>query len=98
LASKLAQIAQFLLVVTALCPQLFSQAVQPGTNNISEELTLRIIVVSSPEQAQKILDELRNGEDFTTLARMDSIDSKASDGGYLGHVSLSALRPELRKC
>jgi tetratricopeptide (TPR) repeat protein len=97
LASKLGQIAQFLLVVTALCPQLFSQAVQPGTNNISEELTLRIIVVSSPEQAQKILDELRNGEDFTTLARMDSIDSKASDGGYLGHVSLSALRPELRK-
>jgi len=95
LSSKARQIAQC-LAIAALCPPLFSQAPQPSVNSTPESLTLRIIVVSSPEQAQQIRDDLSKGKDFATLARRNSIDSTASDGGYLGKIAISALRPELR--
>jgi len=96
LASTTRQISRCLLLITALGSPLFSQTAQSAPNGTPEQLTLRIIVVSSPDQAQKILDDLNKGEDFSTLAHRDSIDSTASDGGYLGQVSLSSLRPELR--
>jgi len=59
-------------------------------------VTLRIIVVSSGEQAQHVLEELTQGKDFATVAKTDSIDSTAPDGGYMGTIAISALRPELR--
>lgn len=61
-----------------------------------DDVTLRIIVVSTPEQAHAIQDKLNKGEDFASIARQQSIDSTAGDGGYLGNVALSELRPELR--
>jgi hypothetical protein len=85
-----------LLPLTILCAQLFSQDSQLTKDKSSDDVTLRIIVVSSAEQAQHILDELKGGEDFATIAKRASIDSTAGDGGYLGKVALSALRPELR--
>ena len=89
------QVAPF-LIIAALCPQLFSQGSQPAGSPTSHEVTLRIIVVSSEEQAKHVLEELNQGKDFAAVAKMDSIDSTASDGGYLGKIALSALRPELR--
>jgi tetratricopeptide (TPR) repeat protein len=85
-----------LLLLSVLCTQLFSQDSQATKDKSSDEVTLRIIVVSSPEQAEHIMGELKDGQDFATIAKKDSIDSTAGDGGYLGKVALSALRSELR--
>jgi parvulin-like peptidyl-prolyl isomerase len=51
--------------------------------------------VDSPDKARQILDRLRNGEDFAAVARKESIDPSATEGGYLGPIDLSTLRPEL---
>src|SRR5215831_15502016 len=58
--------------------------------------TLRIIVVSSREEAQRLLERVRNGADFASLARSSSVDSSASDGGLLGRIAISTLRPDLQ--
>jgi tetratricopeptide (TPR) repeat protein len=73
---------------------MFSQS--PAANSNPQEVTLRIIVVSTQEQARHVLDELNQGKDFASLAKTESIDSTAADGGLLGKVDISALRPELR--
>jgi parvulin-like peptidyl-prolyl isomerase len=62
----------------------------------SGQLTLQVIVVDSPDKARQILDRLRNGEDFAAVAKKESIDPSATEGGYLGPIDLSTLRPELR--
>jgi hypothetical protein len=58
--------------------------------------TLRILVASSREQAQRLLERVRGGEDFATLARVESIDPSAPDGGLLGRIAISTLRPDLQ--
>jgi hypothetical protein len=60
-------------------------------------LNLQAIVVDSPDKARQILERLRNGEDFATIAKKESIDPSAADGGNLGYVELATLRPELRE-
>jgi foldase protein PrsA len=42
---------------------------------------IRIIVVSTKEQANKVLSDLAKGEDFATLARDRSLDDNTSNGG-----------------
>jgi PPIC-type PPIASE domain len=75
----------------------FSVAAGQSASNASpEEVTLQIIVVGSPEEAQHILDQLKKGESFAALAKEKSIDSTAEEGGLMGSVALSMLRPELR--
>ena len=59
-------------------------------------LELRILVVNSQSEAERILQQLRAGEDFAALARQKSIDPSASDGGSLGRVSPESMRTELR--
>lgn len=56
-----------------------------------------IIVVSSEAKALQILQRLRGGADFAKLARGESTDPSASEGGYLGMVSPNDLLPELRQ-
>ena len=53
-------------------------------------------MVSSPEEAERILDRLKRGQDFALLAKIKSIDSTADDGGLMGKIAPSMLRPELR--
>jgi tetratricopeptide (TPR) repeat protein len=60
-------------------------------------LNLQAIVVDSPDKARQILERLRNGEDFAAIAKKESIDPSAADGGGLGSVELSTMRPELRE-
>jgi len=81
----------FLIVGIALCSRL-ALSQEPH----SAEVGLRIIVVSSPEQADKILERLRHGEDFAALAKEKSTDATADDGGYMGRIDPATLRPELR--
>ncbi len=70
---------------------LVAQATPPSTT-----LTLRIIVVSTREEAEQVAVRLRSGEDFTAAARRLSIDPSASDGGLLGRIDVSTLRREVR--
>jgi len=62
----------------------------------SESIGVRMIVVGSAEQAQRILDQLKGGADFAALAMEQSTDPTARDGGYLGQVDPATLRSELR--
>ncbi len=57
---------------------------------------VELIVVASMSDARKILDRLRNGEDFAALAKEFSTDPTANDGGYLGTVNPDSLILELR--
>jgi hypothetical protein len=57
---------------------------------------LRMIVVGSADEAQRILDALKGGADFAAIAVDRSIDPTARDGGYLGKMDPATLRPELR--
>jgi tetratricopeptide (TPR) repeat protein len=52
--------------------------------------------VSSASEAQKVLDRLKQGEDFAAIAKAVSTDATASDGGYLGQLDPSTLRSEIR--
>jgi hypothetical protein len=62
----------------------------------SPQANLQAIVVDSAEKARQIFERLHSGEDFATIARKESIDPSAAEGGYLGTVELANLRPELR--
>src|ERR1700733_3115488 len=57
---------------------------------------LRIIVVDSAAKADQVLQRLKSGEDFASLAREVSIDPTSSDGGSMGRIDASSLRTELR--
>jgi tetratricopeptide (TPR) repeat protein len=77
-----------LLFLAALVPVLS----QPAQTTIS----FRIIVVESQEAAEGILARLRNGENFVALATEVSEDPSASNGGLVGPLPVSDLRPQIR--
>src|SRR5579863_6611665 len=57
---------------------------------------LRIIVVATSSKAQEVLDQLKQGRDFSELAKAKSVDSTAANGGYLGRPDPGTLCTELR--
>jgi tetratricopeptide (TPR) repeat protein len=63
----------------------------------SANIPLRIIVVNSESEAQRILDRLSAGGDFAAIAKEKSTDATADDGGYMGKLDPSTLRVELRQ-
>jgi tetratricopeptide (TPR) repeat protein len=93
------QIRSLMLAVAAssiFCMPLLPQNPPAASSVPAGEVTLRIIVVSSPEEAERILDRLKQGQDFAVLAKINSIDPTADDGGLMGKIAPSMLRPELR--
>lgn len=102
MGSQLSSISRTWSVAAVLAASLifslpgFSQASRPTQDPASEEVTLQIIVVSSADEAQRILARVNKGESFVALAKEKSIDSTADDGGRMGTVAVSMLRPELR--
>jgi tetratricopeptide (TPR) repeat protein len=64
--------------------------------NSSPGLELAIIVTPTAQQAEKVIKEFRAGTDFGVLAKENSIDATADDGGYLGRMNPVQLQPELR--
>ena len=58
---------------------------------IGEEIRLRIIVVSSAMAAKQVVRALRNGENFSHLARQLSQGRRATEGGDTGWVDLLTL-------
>ena len=62
-----------------------------ATRELSPELFLRQVLVSSEELANKILNRISEGEDFSNLAKQYSINSLASKGGEMGWRNLADL-------
>lgn len=60
-------------------------------------VSLQVIVVDSQEKAQTALQRLKDGEDFSAVAKAMSIDPNAGNGGYVGGADPALLRPELRQ-
>lgn len=79
------------------CTRLFSESsAQAPQAEPSGKVPLRIIVVDSLAGVQQILERLKKGEDFASLAMEKSLDPTANQGGYLGTLDPAVLRPELR--
>ncbi len=71
-----------------------AQAPQPAQADV--QVTFRLIVVSTAERAEHVVARLKQGEDFAALARAESVDPSAAQGGLMGPLPLSSLREELR--
>lgn len=68
----------------------------PSGADEAHTLAVELIVTGTPEEANKVLNRIRAGEDFGALARRFSIDATAQNGGRMGTVDTSSLRDELR--
>jgi len=64
---------------------------------IGEEVRLRLIAVNSMAEAKEILLALKNGENFSRLARERSIGKRAARGGDTGWVDPLTLPQPLRE-
>jgi peptidyl-prolyl cis-trans isomerase C len=62
-----------------------------------QEVHARHILVPTEEEAKKIEDELKKGADFAELAKKESKDPGASDGGDLGFFTKEQMVPEFSK-
>ena len=62
----------------------------------AEQVTFRLIVVSTAAAAQDVAAQLAAGSDFAALARARSIDPSSERSGLIGPVELPLLREELR--
>ena len=85
-----------LILYGVCCLPLSGQASSSAQGPQSNQVSLRIIVVSTPEEAQRIADQLKKGEDFAVLAKEKSSDPTADSGGYMGTLDPSTLRTELK--
>src|SRR5439155_11751211 len=59
-----------------------------------EEVRARHILVESEEEAKALLDQLKSGTDFATLAKEKSKDPGAAEGGDLGYFTKEQMVPE----
>ena len=88
-------------LMLAIVPILFlsfnSSTISSAQSSGRDEVLLRVIVVNTENEAKQILEELKSGKEFGTIAKNKSIDPSAEDFGYLGKVDLATLRPELRE-
>ena len=71
----------------------------PATQNRSHiaprRVYLRMILTRTAGEAATVEKQLANGEDFADLARRNSIDASASDGGYLGEIWIEKTDPAI---
>ncbi|MGB6429454.1 MAG: peptidylprolyl isomerase, partial [Candidatus Acidiferrales bacterium] len=93
--AKICGLALLSLVAASWSP-LFSQDSQTDQTANADAVPLQVIVVRTAEEAQAVLVRLKKGEDFGALAKELSIDPTADAGGFIGNVSPSSLRAELR--
>lgn len=59
-----------------------------------EEIHARHILVPTEEAARKLIADLKNGADFATLAKANSTDPGAAQGGDLGFFKSADMLPE----
>jgi tetratricopeptide (TPR) repeat protein len=58
---------------------------------------LRLIEVPSEAEAAGIRAQVQSGASFEALAKAHSVHASANDGGYLGLIQLTDLKPELQR-
>lgn len=61
---------------------------------VIDEVTAKHILVEDKDLAEELLTKLRAGEDFATLAKENSIDGSAEQGGDLGTFGKNAMVKE----
>ncbi|HEU5255607.1 MAG TPA: FG-GAP-like repeat-containing protein, partial [Vicinamibacterales bacterium] len=61
-----------------------------------QPITFRIIVVSTADRAAALAAQVTQGADFAQLAKAESLDPSASQGGLIGPIALTELRSELQ--
>jgi peptidyl-prolyl cis-trans isomerase C len=59
-----------------------------------QEVHARHILVETEDQAKKVVEDLKKGADFAELAKKESKDPGASDGGDLGFFTKDQMVPE----
>ncbi|ABA03656.1 PpiC-type peptidyl-prolyl cis-trans isomerase [Nitrobacter winogradskyi Nb-255] len=62
-----------------------------------QEVHARHILVPTEEEAKKVEEELKKGADFAELAKKESKDPGASDGGDLGFFTKEQMVPDFSK-
>jgi peptidyl-prolyl cis-trans isomerase C len=72
--------------------QLYEDAVKSQT--AQEEVHARHILVETEDEAKAIVEQLKNGADFATLAKEKSKDPGSADGGDLGYFTKDQMVPE----
>jgi peptidyl-prolyl cis-trans isomerase C len=72
--------------------ELYDQQVKPI--GAQEEVRARHILVETEDEAKAIVDQIKNGADFATLAKEKSKDPGAADGGDLGYFGKDQMVPE----
>ena len=80
-------------------PQVTEQAIRARYNQefanrpATEEVRARHILVSTEAEARKVLEDLKKGADFATVARLVSKDPDAAKGGDLGFFRREQVWP-----
>src|SRR5262245_5166375 len=72
--------------------QTYDEAVKSMSGQ--EEVRARHILVESEDEAKAILEQLKAGADFATLAKEKSKDPGAAEGGDLGYFTKDQMVPE----
>ena len=88
---ELQQEAKTALTVEAL-RQTYDEAVKSMSGQ--EEVRARHILVESEDEAKAILEQLKAGADFATLAKEKSKDPGSAEGGDLGYFTKDQMVPE----
>jgi peptidyl-prolyl cis-trans isomerase C len=83
----------------ALTPDAMKTVYEDASKQITseQEVHARHILVPTEEEAKKIEDQLKKGADFAELAKKESKDPGASDGGDLGFFTKEQMVPEFSK-
>jgi tetratricopeptide (TPR) repeat protein len=68
----------------------------PAQDASTNQMGVRMIIVYSAGEAEKILERLKSGLEFAVLAREESVDPTAVNGGLLSSSDIATLQPELR--
>jgi hypothetical protein len=84
------------VALVALSIPVLPQSRTAGPPARDDEVSLRILVLETADEARLVREELERGANFVALAARRSVDPSATEGGRLGRLPLSSLRPELR--
>jgi peptidyl-prolyl cis-trans isomerase C len=81
---------------TALTDQALHQTYDEAVKSMAgqEEVRARHILVQGEDEAKAILEQLKKGADFATLAKEKSKDPGAAEGGDLGYFTKDQMVPE----
>ncbi|HEY3741248.1 MAG TPA: FG-GAP-like repeat-containing protein [Bryobacteraceae bacterium] len=82
-------------LIAAIVMALFLQSLAGQSD--PKAIPISIIVVSNAAEAQRLHKQLESGADFAALAKQNSIDPTASEGGYLGELNPADLRQEFQQ-